>query len=148
MAPSWHTPRLSSKGTVGVSQAGSGCAIPNRTVLYWPVPLSGHEPYRQVIVAGADRKIAFLAAHVDYGILLWCWTMIFNKCTAPKIYLRKYFGLNFPPKNYYCEKFMLLIFSENIKYKYKIFQKFFLFLSTVKILIQKCINILLHYYNL
>ncbi len=33
MAPSWHTPRLISKGTVGVSQAGSGCAIPNRTVL-------------------------------------------------------------------------------------------------------------------
>ncbi len=120
MAPSWHTPRLSSKGTVGVSQAGSGCAIPNRTVPYCPVPLSGHEPYRQAIVAGADRKIAFWAAHVDYGVLLWCWTMIFNKCTAPKIYFRKYFGLNFPKKVYYCEKCVTNIF-------WNVFQKIFFF---------------------
>ncbi len=65
------------------TQAGSGCSVPNHTVLYWPVPLSGNASWIRVFCPESYRTIltstAQLKRKLDQGVL----SRIIPYCTNP-----------------------------------------------------------------
>ncbi len=65
------------------TQAGSGCSVPNHTVLYWPVPLSGNASWIRVFCPESYRTVLTRTAQwkrkLDQGVL----SRIIPYCTDP-----------------------------------------------------------------